>query len=81
MTPTQLLSASFLLMMSVFGASPALAQTEGWLRGPGSTTGKGSKIEATNCVTAEDGSITCDTKVVNPASDTPARPYYTPFND
>ena len=81
MTPTQLLSASFLLTMSVFVGSPAVAQTEGWLRGPGSATGKGSKIEATNCVTAEDGSITCDTKVVNPASDTPARPYYNPFND
>ena len=53
MTPTQLLSASLLLMVSVFvfGASPALAQTEGWLRGPGSTTGKYSKIEA-DCVTA-----------------------------
>ncbi len=27
------------------------------------------------------GSVTCDTKVVNPASDTKARPYYNPFND
>ena len=67
-------------MMSVFGASPALAQTEGRLRGPGSPTGKDSKIEA-DCVTAEDGLVTCDTKVVNPASDTKARPYYNPFND
>jgi hypothetical protein len=40
MTPTQLLSTSFLLMMSVFSGSSAFAQTEGWLRGPGSTTGK-----------------------------------------
>ena len=80
MTTSQRLSASFLLMMSVFGASPVLAQTEGWLRGPGSATGKESKIEA-DCVTAEDGSITCDTKVVNPASSTKARPYYNPFND
>ena len=66
-----------------FGVRLALAsndQTEGWLRGPGSTTGKDSKIEA-DCVTAEDGSVTCDTKVVNPASDTKARPYYNPFND
>ena len=81
MTPTQLFSASFFLMMSVCGASSALAQTEGWLRGPGSATGKDSTIEATNCVTAEDGSITCDTKVVNPGSNTKARPYYNPFND
>ena len=28
-----------------------------------------------------DGSIICDTKVVYPASDTKARPYYNPFND
>ena len=34
-----------------------------------------------DCIKAEDGSVTCDTKVVNPASDTKARPYYTPFND
>ena len=80
MTPTQLLSATVLLMMSVFGAPPVLSQTEGWLRGPGSATGKDSEIEA-DCVTSEDGSVTCDTKVVNPASDTKARPYYNPFND
>ena len=80
MTPTQLLSAAFLLSMSVCGASSALAQTEGWLKGPGSSTGKDSAIEA-DCVKAEDGSVTCDTKVVNPASNTPARPYYNPFND
>ena len=71
MTPTQLLRASFLLMMLVFSGSSAFAQTEGWLRGPGSTTGKDSKIEA-DCVTAEDGSATCDTKALL---------YYNPFND
>ena len=80
MTPTQLLSASLLLMLSVLSGSAAFAQTEGWLRGQGSATGKDSKIEA-DCVTAEDGSVTCDTKVVNPTSDTKARPHYNPFND
>ena len=80
MTPSQLLSASLLVTMSLGGASSAFAQTEGWLRGPGSANGKDSKIEA-DCVTAEDGSVTCDTKVVNPASSTKARPYYNPFND
>ena len=80
MTPTQLLSATVLLMMSVFGASSAQALTEGWLRGPGSATGKDSKIES-DWIKAEDGSVTCDTKVVNPASDTKALPYYNPFND
>ena len=80
MTQSHLLSASVLLMMSVFGASSAQAQTEGWLRGPGSATGKDSTIEA-DCIEAEDGSVTCDTKVINPVSDTKARPYYNPFND
>ena len=65
MTRNHLLSASVLLMMSVFGAASGQAQTEGWLRGPGSATGKDSKIEA-DCIKAEDGSVTCDTKVVNP---------------
>ena len=34
-----------------------------------------------DCIKAEDSSVTCYTKVVNPASDTKARPYYNPFND
>ena len=80
MKRNHLLSASVLLMMSVLGTSTAQAQTEGWLRGPGSATGKDSTIEA-DCIEAENGSVTCDTKVVNPASDTKARPYYNPFND
>ena len=46
----------------------------------GSATGKDSKIEA-DCIKAEDGSVTCDTKVINPACDTKARPYYNPFNE
>ena len=41
-------------MMSVLGASSAYSQTERWLRGPGSATGKDSKIEA-DCIKAEDG--------------------------
>ena len=67
-------------MMSVLGASSAYSQTERWLRGPGSGTGKDSKIEA-DCIKAEDGSVTFDTKVDNPASDTKVRTYYNPFND
>ena len=62
-------------------SSPALAQVESFLWGPGSNVGPATKIEATNCVTAPDGSITCDTKVVNPPGDTPAKPQYRPFNN
>ena len=64
----------------IFGVQ-ALAQSEGWLLGPGSDRSNQSEIVPTNCITAPSGAITCDTKVVNPASNTPARPYYNPFNN
>ncbi|WP_366664500.1 hypothetical protein [Vulcanococcus sp. Clear-D1] len=59
---------------------PALAQVESFLWGPGSNVGPETKIEPQNCVTAPDGSITCDTKVVNPPGDSPAKPQYRPFS-
>lgn len=62
-------------------SSPALAQVESFLWGPGSNVGPATTIEPSNCVTAADGSITCDTKVVNPPGDTPAKPQYRPFNN
>ena len=37
-------------------------------------TGKNNKVEA-DCITAEDGSVTCNTNVVSPASNTKARHY------
>ncbi len=61
-------------------ASPGLAQSQRFLLGPGSNVGPETKIEPKNCVTAADGSITCDTKIVNPKGDTPAKPLYAPFN-
>lgn len=60
---------------------PARAQVESFLWGPGSNVGLETKIEPSNCITAADGSITCDTKVVNPPGDTPAKPQYRPFNN
>jgi hypothetical protein len=66
MKPINVASAGLLLLASLFGGTTSvLAQTEGWLKGPG----------------VSDGSISCDTKIINPASSTPARPYYNPFND
>lgn len=59
----------------------ALAQSEQYILGPGSNIGPATKIKPSNCVTAADGSVTCDTKVVNPKGDTPARPQYSPFNN
>jgi len=61
-------------------ASPGLAQSQRFLLGPGSNIVTETKIEPQNCVTAADGSITCDTKIVNPKGDTPAKPIYSPFN-
>ena len=61
-------------------ASPGLAQSQRFLLGPGSNVGPETKIEPKNCVTAADGSITCDTKIVNPQGDTPAKPIYSPFS-
>lgn len=58
---------------------PALAQAESFLWGPGSNVGPATKVEPKNCVTAADGSITCDTEIVNPPGDTPAKPQYRPF--
>ncbi len=61
-------------------AGPGLAQSQRFLLGPGSNIVTETKIEPQNCVTAADGSITCDTKIVNPKGDTPAKPIYSPFN-
>jgi hypothetical protein len=65
--------------LSCVAGSPALAQAESFLWGPGSNVGPATKVEPKNCVTAADGSITCDTEIVNPPGDTPARPQYRPF--
>jgi hypothetical protein len=64
----------------LLAATPALAQVESFLLGPGSNVGPATKVEPINCVTAADGSITCGTKIVNPEGDTPAKPQYNPFN-
>lgn len=68
------------LGMAAALASPSLAQSERFLLGPGSNIGPETKIQPKNCVKAADGSITCDTKIVNPKGDTPAKPSYSPFN-
>ena len=83
--PQPLVSQSLQTLIAGLGlaaalASPGLAQSERFLLGPGSSIGPATKIEPKNCVTAADGSITCDTTIVNPKGDTPAKPSYSPFN-
>ena len=60
---------------------PALAQRETWRLQRGSNVGPATEVKPTNCVTAPDGTVTCDTKLENPKGDTPAKPSYNPFSN
>jgi hypothetical protein len=60
---------------------PALAQVEDFVLKSGSEVGPATKVKPKNCVTAKDGSVTCDTELVNPPGNTPAKPRYNPFNN
>lgn len=62
-------------------AAPAQAQEQKFLLKPGSKVGKESKVKATDCTTAADGTIKCDTKIVNPPGITPAKPSFNPFSN
>ena len=74
-------ASALLVSLSMLLAPAAQAQSERWLPGPGSKGDKTSTVVPTNCVTAADGSVTCDTKLESQNSGSPARPYYNPFND
>lgn len=65
----------------VAAAGPALAQVETFMLKPGSNIGPGTKITPANCQKAPDGSVTCDTVIENPPSDTPAKPGFQPFKN
>lgn len=75
--PTRALIASLTLL----AVTPALAQVESFMLKPGSSVGPGTKVKPTNCVTKPDGAVTCDTKIENSPSDTPAKPHYQPFKN
>ena len=74
-------AAALLFSLSAIVIPAARAQSEGWILGPGSRNDQNSTVVPTNCVTDTDGTVTCDTKLENPDSRPPARPYYNPFND
>jgi hypothetical protein len=74
-----LLAAPFLAAPLL--ASPSLAQVEKYMLKRGSQVGPATKVKPTNCVTAKDGSVTCDTELENPPGDTQAKPQYTPFRN
>jgi hypothetical protein len=73
-----------LLLLTVVGSGlagdPAAAQVQQFMLGPGSNVGPETQIVPQDCVTAPDGSITCNTKVVNPPGTTKAKPIYSPWD-
>lgn len=76
------LALGSVLAAVAFAVEPAVAQVQQYMLGPGSSVGSQTKVEPKNCVTDPvTGAITCDTKLVNPPGDTPAKPSYTPFSN
>lgn len=69
------------LLASPFLATPSLAQVEKYMLKRGSQVGPATKVKPTNCITAKDGSITCDTELENPPGDTQAKPQYNLFRN
>ena len=68
-------------LIVTIGSEPVQAQAQRFLWSPGPSVGPETKIEPANCVMAADGSITCDTRLVNPPSDTKAKPQLEYFNN
>ena len=75
------LSLTTIAASALLAMAPAFAQVESFLVGPGSSVGPSTKVKPKNCVTAADGSITCDTQLENSPSDTQARPIYEQFKN
>jgi hypothetical protein len=67
--------------MLVAPVPSALAQVESFMLKSGSQVGPTTEVKPKNCVTAKDGTITCDTELINPAGNTPAKPHFTPFRN
>jgi hypothetical protein len=76
-----LLLGGLMLASALVAPGAGRAQTESFLLGPGSTVGPATKVKPTNCTTAPDGVITCDTELENPPGDTQARPQYELFQN
>jgi len=62
-------------------AGPALAQVESFMLKSGSQVGPTTEVKPKNCVTAKDGTITCETELVNPPGNTQAKPQFNPFRN
>jgi len=58
----------------------ARAQVQQFMLGPGSSVGPETQVKPKDCVTAPDGTITCNTQLVNPPGTTQAKPLYSPWD-
>ena len=65
----------------LLGLLPARAQVETFMLQRGSNIGPETKVIPTNCVSASDGSVSCDTQIINPPSASPAKPQFQPFKN
>jgi hypothetical protein len=74
------LSVAAVLSLAL-GLQPARAQVETFMLQRGSNIGPETKVIPTNCVLGSDGSVSCDTQIVNPPSASPAKPQYQPFKN
>ena len=72
---------TLVLAFAALMQAPALAQSGSYMLGPGSNVDEATEVKEDNCVTSADGSITCNTKLVNPATDTMAQPQFEPFSN
>ncbi len=68
-----------LLLTTLAPLAPLRSQTLDYMLGPGSDVGRSTRVEPVNCRQNADGSETCDTQLINPPGDTPARPRLSPF--
>jgi hypothetical protein len=63
------------------GVVPVRAQVETFTLERGSNIGPETRVTPTNCVSASDGSVRCDTQIINPPSASPAKPQFQPFKN
>lgn len=73
--------AAALIALALLPGAAALAQVETFINKPGSNVGPATQVVPTNCVQRPDGSLTCDTKLENSPSDSPAAPQFNPFKN
>ena len=63
------------------GVLPGRAQVETFTLKRGSNIGPETRVTPTNCVSGSDGSVRCDTQIINPPSSSPAKPQFQPFKN